>query len=125
MFGLAILMSLIITSHNIFHIERDYAVLFRNIVCILFVYYSFLQLNFSLISHNFGIRQGDLVDFRVTYMLVFVMFSVYVKLSSAHKTKLKSIAPDDHGALRKTLLIFVLLVALSYVTTLELWASLW
>ena len=125
MFGLAILTALVVTSHNSVYVGKDHTLLFRNLVYILFAYYAFLQLNFSLISHNFGIRQGDLVDFRVIYVFAFIMFGIYIKLSLLHKSKLKSINDNDRSVLRRTLPVFMLLAILSYVTTLELWASLW
>lgn len=120
MFGLAILTALVVTSHNSVYVGKDHTLLFRNLVYILFAYYAFLQLNFSLISHNFGIRQGDLVDFRVIYVFAFIMFGIYIKLSLLHKSKLKSINDNDRSVLRRTLPVFMLLAILSYVTTLEL-----
>ena len=38
------------------------------------IYYSFLQINFSLISHNFGFRDSDLVDIRLFYFIFLILF---------------------------------------------------
>ena len=44
-------------------------------------YYSFMQINFSLISHNFGFRDSDLIDIRLFYFIIFVLlFTITIYL---------------------------------------------
>ena len=77
MFGILILFSLVNISHSAYGYNVNIIAALRNMLLLLLTYYAFLQLNFSLISHNFGIRQGDVADFRIIYLL-----TVLVILSS-------------------------------------------
>jgi cytochrome c biogenesis factor len=125
MFGLAIFISIVLTSHNIIYTERVYLLLFRNVIAALTLYYSFLQLNFSLISHNFGIRQGDLVDFRVVYLLLLPIIIIATKLTVHHLLREKHFNHYVFSGIElKTAILFILVVFITYSTTSELWSSL-
>jgi hypothetical protein len=125
MFGLFILSVIISISHAIKHYNFYNLSNFKTTISLLFLYYSFLQLNFSLISHNFGIRQGDLVDFRVFYLLVFIyaiyfsyirkyVFFVYSNLTCNLTLKINI----------KAAAIILAIFLISYITTSELLSNL-
>ena len=125
MFGLLILGSLLVFSHGD-TTHKPILITYAKSVCLsLIAYYCFLQLNFSLISHNFGIRQGDLIDFRVFYLFVFITLGVYV-LSKNRRKELRY----SHNSIKITTIfpmltvIYLLLISITYFSTLELWASL-
>jgi hypothetical protein len=121
MFGLAIFISIVLTSHNIIYTEKAYLLLFRNVIATLTLYYSFLQLNFSLISHNFGIRQGDLVDFRVVYLLLLPIIITAAKLALHHLLREKHFNHRAFAGMElKTAILFILVVFITYSTTSEL-----
>ena len=88
---------------------------------LLLLFYAFLQFNFSLISHNFGIRQGDLVDFRVFYLLVSVVITFVTLRSSTIRVKVNGHSKTTFGAgTLKKLAVYLITLLLIYVTTLEL-----
>jgi hypothetical protein len=123
MFGLLILLALLFQLHNQIAITTWLSQLYPSIMLILFAYYLFLQLNFSLLSHNFGIRQGDIVDFRYFYFIALTVILFACKLKSKlyklySYTKLNSIRIITHLA------YLLLLLSLFYITTLELWSDL-
>jgi hypothetical protein len=125
MFGLFILTTLLILSHTLHTLNLYYVSFMRNITILLVLYYSFLQLNFSLISHNFGIRQGDLVDFRILYLSWFISAIIYVVRSNYYSVLLSS--TSSSLKLKRPMLLNILcllLILISYVTTSELWSNL-
>jgi cytochrome c biogenesis factor len=125
MFGLLIFFSITLTLHITTNYNKTYLLLTRPILYILILYYAFLQLNFSLISHNFGIRQGDLVDFRIFYFFTFTLIC-YLYKTQAYKVYLSKailnllIIPMPVKFTFLSLAIFFVL----YLSTLELWSTL-
>ena len=125
MFGLLIFLSITLTLHITTNYNKTYLLLTRPILYILILYYAFLQLNFSLISHNFGIRQGDLVDFRIFYFFTFALIC-YLYKTQAYKVYLSKailnllIIPMPVKFTFLSLAIFFVL----YLSTLELWSTL-
>ena len=125
MFGLLILGALLIFSHVDTTNSLNLITYAKNIALSLLMYYCFLQLNFSLISHNFGIRQGDLVDFRIFYSITFIMLSAYVFSKNKNKDLWYLLNIKKPTRVLPTLIItYVLLASVTYFSTLELWASL-
>jgi cytochrome c biogenesis factor len=45
---------------------------------IAFIYYSFMQVNFTLISHNFGFRDNDLLDIKNFYLILIGLVFTYI-----------------------------------------------
>lgn len=91
-FGLYIMLILTIFIHIISINNSTYL---RRLIIYLgltssLIYYSFMQINFSLISHNFGFRDSDLVDIRIFYFnllsllsaLLLFLFTKLLKLNS-------------------------------------------
>jgi cytochrome c biogenesis factor len=78
-FGLYIMLVIATLIHNQLSNKSYYTL--RAISCAAITssvaYYSFMQINFSLISHNFGFRDSDLVDIRLFYslLLLTIMFT--------------------------------------------------
>jgi cytochrome c biogenesis factor len=77
-FGLYIMIALVHKLHNQL-IGLCYT-LYSSLVAISLVsslaYYCFMQVNFSLISHNFGFRDSDFVDIRVFYSLLILVITL-------------------------------------------------
>jgi hypothetical protein len=125
MFGLLIMLILVKSLHNIKDINFIYLEYIRNIVLLSIIYYSFLQFNFSLISHNFGIRQGDVSDFRVFYLLYTAIILLVLSYNIKAFTSIYLLAPNGYiKPIIYILLISILLITILYVTTSELWSSL-
>jgi cytochrome c biogenesis factor len=125
MFGLLILGSLLVFSHSDIVYKPIFITYAKSVCLLLIAYYCFLQLNFSLISHNFGIRQGDLVDFRVFYLFVFIMLSLYIFSKNKRKELYYSHNSKKIGTFfLVSMVIYSLLISITYFSTLELWASL-
>ena len=59
------------------------------------IYYCFMQVNFSLISHNFGFRDSDFVDIRVFYTLLVLA----VTLISISVTRSSLLTNNHHSLL--------------------------
>ena len=121
MFGLLIFFSITLTLHTTTNYNKTYLLLTRPILYMLILYYAFLQLNFSLISHNFGIRQGDLVDFRIFYFFIFVLICYLYKTQVYKVYLLKAVSnlliiPMPVKFTFLSLAIFLVL----YLSTLEL-----
>lgn len=53
------------------------------------IYYCFMQVNFSLISHNFGFRDSDFVDIRVFYTIL-ILFAALISAGVARSSLLVS-----------------------------------
>ena len=87
----------------------------------LIAYYAFLQLNFSLISHNFGIRQGDIVDFRLFYLLIFLLIFFITRTINSNINNL--ILAYSSLAIYYSLIMLITSLIL-YSATSELWSSL-
>ena len=45
---------------------------------VVLVYYSFMQVNFTLISHNFGFRDNDLLDIKNFYLILIGLVVTYI-----------------------------------------------
>jgi hypothetical protein len=120
MFGLIIFSILIILTHLMFSNNKYQYISIKAITIYTFVYYIFLQLNFSLLSHNFGIRQGDIIDFRLSYvitslLLLYLIHTGLKRLFSSSKINVYNI--------RYTLWAF-LFIFLLYSSSAELWSDL-
>ena len=71
-FGLAIMLT-ILTVHHLVYYSLSYYRYFTLLIYMLawlLLYYVFMQLNFELISHNFGLRNTDSVDVRIVFSLM-------------------------------------------------------
>ena len=125
MFGLLIFFSITLILHNTMNYSKTRLLLIRLILYILILYYAFLQLNFSLISHNFGIRQGDLVDFRVFYFFIFILIW-YLYKTQAYKVYLSKAILNLSAIAISIKFIFLGLgiFFILYLSTLELWSTL-
>ena len=123
MFGLLIFYGVLILIHNSTDLNvKNYQYAKINAI-ILVVYYSFLQLNFSLVSHNFGIRQGDIVDFRVLY---FTLLIYLIYLGGRTLTNFTS-AYSSRQLVFTTVYSFTIaitLYAILYFSTMDLWSTL-
>jgi hypothetical protein len=120
MFGLIIFSTLIIVTHLMFNNNNYQYISIKAISLNTFIYYIFLQLNFSLLSHNFGIRQGDIIDFRPSYIITSIILLYLIRMGlkllfSVTKTNTYSIK----HTLWATILIFLL-----YSSSAELWSDL-
>ena len=124
MFGLLILFSLASLTHN--SVRKSYIISYyiKVLISYTFIYYIFLQLNFSLLSHNFGIRQGDIIDFRISYLtaIVFIIYFVIRKLA-----KLVVIVIPNLYSLGKPYYYYIasfVLYIILYISSAELWSDL-
>ena len=81
MFGLSIMTLLLYWRHSHVYSSSNSvkSKLLMFYVLTLLVFYSFLQLNFDLISHNFGLRDQSLVDIRVLYSLTIFLLMFLIK----------------------------------------------
>lgn len=123
MFGLLILIMLALQLHLQKLVSSKSKIVLRNLTSILVIYYLFLQLNFSLLSHNFGIRQGDIIDFRYAYL--FGLFCVAVSYNfRSNLYGLYAVYRPASRHLLTMLICFILLSFLFYITTSELWSDL-
>lgn len=79
-FGLYIMLSVAYITHKILNNYKLSALntIFYLLALSSLMYYCFMQINFSLISHNFGFRDFDLVDIRLFYALLFSTISVFI-----------------------------------------------
>lgn len=124
MFGLLILFSLVLSTHASLTKSYSSSYYIKVILSYTLIYYVFLQLNFSLLSHNFGIRQGDIIDFRVSYLL-FIATGIYLirrKLLSLNSTIY--LEPRRIGVSYIYYIIPLVLYAVLYVSSAELWSDL-
>lgn len=80
-FGLFILISILRLTHcNFFSInDKNYLYRIGTHVYILFIFYLFMQLNFSLISHNFNLHPSSNFFTNVVYMSIFFLFLIKKK----------------------------------------------
>ena len=88
-----------------------------------FIYYIFLQLNFSLLSHNFGIRQGDIIDFRISYivtilLVAYVILKKFLKSTTVHLSNMRDLVKSYHYI--APLIIYIIF----YISSAELWSDL-
>ena len=76
-FGLYIMLSVTYVTHALLNNYRFPIVttIFYLLALSSLIYYCFMQMNFSLISHNFGFRDFDLVDIRLFYALLLSIIS--------------------------------------------------
>lgn len=120
MFGLIIFSTLTILTHLMFTNNKYQYTSIKAIIVYTFIYYIFLQLNFSLLSHNFGIRQGDIIDFRLSYILtsITLLYLIHIGLK-----RLFSLAKTNSYNIRYTLWAF-LFIFLLYSSSAELWSDL-
>jgi hypothetical protein len=125
MFGIIILGVLLTISHSAIGYNFTHYVFYRNLLFMLFTYYSFLQLNFSLISHNFGIRQGDLVDFRILYIFTFflLLLSIFYKIQF-YQLLLAFKSKSSIVFMFSAVLLWAIINLVVYASTIELWTSL-
>ena len=81
MFGLSIMTLLLYWRHSHVYAPSNSIKpkLFMSYALTLLVFYSFLQLNFDLISHNFGLRDQSLVDIRILYSLTILLLAFLIK----------------------------------------------
>jgi cytochrome c biogenesis factor len=123
MFGLLILLSIALKLHTKTIFSTKLSLLVLVSILPLLMYYLFLQLNFSLLSHNFGIRQGDVVDFRYAYIIVLLVAA----LAIAYNSTLSYILSCTKYASKVTaykLILYVVAILVIYITTCELWSDL-
>jgi hypothetical protein len=123
MFGLLIFSTTLMLVHSSPYLNIKNHQYVKVSAITLIVYYSFLQLNFSLISHNFGIRQGDIVDFRVLYfaLLVYLLYWSKVKLTNLTRAYTWfNITPITVYSLIVASTLYIIL----YSSTLDLWSTL-
>ena len=120
MFGLIIFSMLIIITHLMFSDNKYQYISIKAVTICTFTYYIFLQLNFSLLSHNFGIRQGDIIDFRYSYVItsIVLLYLIHVALKSLFSIPQVNTHKIKHS-LWATLLILIL-----YSSSAELWSDL-
>lgn len=121
MFGLLIWSLLLILYHNTANIKSSVTGFIFKFTLMLISYYAFLQLNFSLISHNFGIRQGDIVDFRLFYLFMFVLMLFIIRTI---KSNANNLIYTYNGLITYYLLIIFSTSLILYSATSELWSSL-
>jgi hypothetical protein len=83
-FGLLILLGILLITHNYLFNSRKNIFIFiiLSLFYLTLTYYSFMQVNFTLISHNFGFRNNDLLDVKNFYLLIifFITVQLYLKL---------------------------------------------
>lgn len=124
MFGLLILFSLVLLTHASLTRSCSSSYYIKVLLSYTLIYYVFLQLNFSLLSHNFGIRQGDIIDFRVSYLL-FITFSIYLlrkKLASLNSTVNSKLVYSS--ALHIYCILPLVMYTVLYISSAELWSDL-
>jgi len=85
MLGLTTL--LFIHSRSGFHLVPNYLNTTVVVVALLGAFYCFIQLNFSLVSHNFGIKSNQLVDPLAVYYIV-IIYLILVIVSFSKKLTL-------------------------------------
>lgn len=79
-FGLYIMVMLVYKLHNQLTglNQMFYALLVTTSLLSSLIYYCFMQVNFSLISHNFGFRDSDFVDIRLFYALLIITMTLLI-----------------------------------------------
>jgi len=87
---------------------------------VVFIYYSFMQVNFTLISHNFGFRDNDLLDIKNLYLILIGLALTYivrwlVSFSSIYSCLFYHVSRRDYK---------LLLIMLSYVCVMALFVPL-
>ena len=124
MFGLLILLSLVLLTHSPTYKSYSVNYYVKVLISYMFIYYIFLQLNFSLLSHNFGIRQGDIVDFRISYIAVilFVACLILRKFSRLVTALLFNIyePTKSYYYYIASIMLYIIL----YMSSAELWSDL-
>ena len=89
-FGLYIMLLLSLSLHSL--LSKNSLLSYKTLLYVSMIssiiYYCFMQINFSLISHNFGFRDSDLIDIRLFYLIsLFWLSSILIFLI---KSTLKS-----------------------------------
>lgn len=76
-FGLYIMLLLSLSLHSL--LSKNNALTYKTLLYVSvtssIIYYCFMQINFSLISHNFGFRDSDLIDIRLFYLIFLFLLS--------------------------------------------------
>jgi len=83
-FGLSIMLVILISHHLVFYQINYYRyfILIISLSFSLLLYYVFMQLNFELISHNFGLRNADNVDVRFIFSVLCLLILTFIVIAS-------------------------------------------
>lgn len=105
-FGLSIML-VMLTLHHLAFYQANYHRYFTLIICLssaLLLYYTFMQLNFELISHNFGLRNADSVDVRFLFSVLCILVTAFIAI--VHSTYWESYLATSYF-LKDLVIIFV------------------
>jgi len=82
------------------------------------IYYCFMQVNFSLISHNFGFRDSDFVDIRlfytITLVFVFLVSANVIRSSFLLSSRYNSFTSESYYIWYQPLIILLLALIICF-----------